>query len=400
MNSPLLTVVITTKNRKETLFYSVKTVLDIDWDDMELIIQDCSDNDEAEELIKSSYSDSRLKYCRSPKGVSMTENWNLAMENVSGKYLTIIGDDDGVLPTIKDITIWANDNNIELVSESNTPRYYWPNFPVNSKKSTFFRNNIATGAIVSLDTEESLKTVSYDRGSSDWTLPRVYYGITKFSILERIKKKTGAFFLTYNPDFYSAYSILIYSKEHYKINFSFAVAGGSASSNSASYSKDKIDIPHFNEYKEYKWPSIFPDTKLVYVTCRESRYKAFQENNREELNENLDLIKLYSVTTSRQLASFFKHWLKLQTALKLKGMNLVIGNAKFFYSLTKRIFYRLLSDKTGTSFWALRRRNKNGQKLQAENIDEACKKYQKKINEEAFIEFKKSTEKFATQPNL
>src|SRR6476661_1863291 len=114
----LLSLVITTKNRKHTLLYSVKTALNIDLNEkeMEVVIQDCSDNDETQQLISEQYQDPRIKYYRSPAGISMTDNWNYAFANVQGEYVCIIGDDDGFLPVIKDVVLWAKSNKISIIS--------------------------------------------------------------------------------------------------------------------------------------------------------------------------------------------------------------------------------------------------------------------------------------------
>ena len=62
--------------------------------------------------------------------VSMTENSNLGMGHVTGKYLTIIGDDDAVLPGIVDVVAcWASKHQYSAVKAKQLSFYRWPNCP-------------------------------------------------------------------------------------------------------------------------------------------------------------------------------------------------------------------------------------------------------------------------------
>src|SRR5687768_13393833 len=97
--SPLLSIIIPTKNRQYTCLYAIESALNMKSDIFEVVVQDCGDTNSLEEAIVSKFgNDNRLKYRYTNTSPSMTENWNLAITHAKGKYICGIGDDDAVLP--------------------------------------------------------------------------------------------------------------------------------------------------------------------------------------------------------------------------------------------------------------------------------------------------------------
>jgi hypothetical protein len=394
----LLSIVVTTKNRKDTLFYSVKTALSIDWTEkeMEIIIQDCSGNDDAEKLIKESYNDDRIKYFRSPEGISMTENWNIAFGNAFGKYICIIGDDDGVLSVIKDVIIWANNNNIELISSMDYPRYYWPNFPDKRKSSLlFYKQKKISGEVIKFNAKKSLIESSYNISGKDSMLPYIYHGIITKRILNEIKKEIGCFTSTYIPDFYLKYASLKFVDYHYKLGFPLTIIGASNISNTAeSVRNNNLQQKHIGEYKNYSLNKIFPNIGIAPVLCSETRYRAFENHGMSHLNKNFDFIKLYAVISIWFPDTFFKNLKKLQTIFAERGVNPVYGNLRYFILLVKRFIYKFISiPNDGTSYFSILKNNFRSNKLRAENISDACLKFQNEINFKGYYRFLKEIEK-------
>ena len=89
-------VLLPTRNRLKYLRYAVDSVLAQDYDNWEIII---SDNDSEEDVFSyiKSLNDSRIKYFRTTTFISVTENWNNAINNSTGDYVIMLGDDDILL---------------------------------------------------------------------------------------------------------------------------------------------------------------------------------------------------------------------------------------------------------------------------------------------------------------
>jgi glycosyltransferase involved in cell wall biosynthesis len=74
------------------------SVLNQPYKDMELVVSDNGSDQETRSIIASFASDKRLKAIRQDAVISVTENWNRALEASNGDYLVMIGDDDCLMP--------------------------------------------------------------------------------------------------------------------------------------------------------------------------------------------------------------------------------------------------------------------------------------------------------------
>ncbi|MCK4296614.1 MAG: glycosyltransferase, partial [Candidatus Marinimicrobia bacterium] len=98
--SPLLSIIIPTRNRQKYAISAITSILSISAPDLELVVQDNSDSRDLEEYIRSNVNDTRLRYNYTSTPQSMIDNFDAAIGLASGKYLCLIGDDDGVNPEI------------------------------------------------------------------------------------------------------------------------------------------------------------------------------------------------------------------------------------------------------------------------------------------------------------
>ena len=124
-NVPLLSIVIPTKNRYETLIPAVMAILhSINDHRVELVIQDNSDNpSEIQKNFFIAFSDGRVKYAHKAGPLSMSENTEAALERAIGEYVTFIGDDDFVAPDILDFVQDFSERGI--LAAIYPPAYYW-----------------------------------------------------------------------------------------------------------------------------------------------------------------------------------------------------------------------------------------------------------------------------------
>ena len=106
-------VLLPTRNGGKYLESCIESVLNQDYEDMELIVFDNANTDNTAEVVNSFSSDKRLKYFRTDSVVSVTDNWNNALKKSSGDYVLMMGDDDFLLPGYFDTldkTITENDS--------------------------------------------------------------------------------------------------------------------------------------------------------------------------------------------------------------------------------------------------------------------------------------------------
>ena len=84
MKNPYFSILIPTKNRSQLLENAVHSVLNQDFSDLEIIVSDNDDGVSKSGSVIEKFSDARIKYKRTG-GLSMVENWQVALEMASGK---------------------------------------------------------------------------------------------------------------------------------------------------------------------------------------------------------------------------------------------------------------------------------------------------------------------------
>jgi hypothetical protein len=89
-------ILLPTRNRLDLLRFAVQSVLDQDYSDWEIIIADNVSSDDVLGFV-GELDDPRIKYICSERLLPVTDNWNLALENSSGDYIVMLGDDDCLL---------------------------------------------------------------------------------------------------------------------------------------------------------------------------------------------------------------------------------------------------------------------------------------------------------------
>ncbi len=95
--APLVSVLLPTRNRLEYLRYAIETVRRQDDGDWELVVSDNDSEEDIEGHVRA-LGDARIRYVRTASFVPVTENWNNALAHSSGRYVVMLGDDDGLMP--------------------------------------------------------------------------------------------------------------------------------------------------------------------------------------------------------------------------------------------------------------------------------------------------------------
>lgn len=89
----MVSVLMSTYNRKDLLPEAIESVLNQSYTDFEFIIIDDGSTDGSEEVIRS-YKDERIRYIRMPDNYYYCYSANYGIQKCSGKYVAIINSDD------------------------------------------------------------------------------------------------------------------------------------------------------------------------------------------------------------------------------------------------------------------------------------------------------------------
>lgn len=295
-SQPLLSIVIPTKNRQHTCLCAIEGALLLKKADIEIIVQDCSDDEILRQQIIDKFgSDSRIIYEYINSKPSMTDNWNKAYENSTGKYIIGIGDDDGILPEVYEVAKWADSNSIDVVGHTEPYSYLWRDYPIKHYQGSLIVREF--NGSVSLN-ENLLDTVNVRSKYADMgyaiDLPMVYHRLISRTLYEKLKSLTGKFLDGTSLDVYSSFTIGLIAEKFIIIDYPFSFKGACASSNSGRIINKK-DKEHFDEFSDVDYPNWMPRIKIVHVSIAESIYRSFKNTNNEHLLPNLSLPYLYAV---------------------------------------------------------------------------------------------------------
>lgn len=228
----MLSILIPTKNRYETLGPVVRTLLDhLPPTGVEIVVEDNSDRSAPEEVAQLLGSDERIVYHHDSVPLSIVENSTKAIEHSSGNYLCFIGDDDLVSPFITQA--------VELMKLRKArcliyppARYWWRSVSFAAetkyqKPGVFWLPVERSGEVRTLRSDAELARVLARGGVSYMDLPRLYHGIVERSVLEEIKRVSGVYLPGSSPDMAFSAALSLVLSEYLHIDYPISVFGAS-----------------------------------------------------------------------------------------------------------------------------------------------------------------------------
>ena len=125
--NPKFFIIIPTRNRFDTLKYSIQTCLNQNYQNLEIIVSDNASSDNTPNILNE-FSDSRLKYQRSEILLPMLYSWEFALSAVKEPgFVHFMGDDNGLtIDAIERVIEVTRQTKLNIVL-SNPIQYTWPN---------------------------------------------------------------------------------------------------------------------------------------------------------------------------------------------------------------------------------------------------------------------------------
>jgi glycosyltransferase involved in cell wall biosynthesis len=237
------TVIIPTRERAETLHYTLRTVVEQEYANLTIIVSDNFSQDNTQEVV-ASFPDPRIQYLNIGKRVSMSENFEFGLNHVSEGFVLFLGDDDGLLPgAIQRVNKIVEETGMRAVT-SGIAQYVWPNHPderSRNKMSWSIRDDVEIRR-----SSEWMRNVLSFRSLYTFDLPGLYCGFVHIDVIGSMKKD-GVFFLSQTPDAYSAFACAVALDTYAFSHRPFAIHGASGRSNGASYfhKQDKSESKKF-----------------------------------------------------------------------------------------------------------------------------------------------------------
>jgi len=94
---PLVSIAIPTMNRRHDLPTSIGSILNQNYQNIEIIISDNGSTDDTPAYCRElAEEDSRVRYLRHEQNIGFMANWNFVLQQAEGKYFMWLGDDDWI----------------------------------------------------------------------------------------------------------------------------------------------------------------------------------------------------------------------------------------------------------------------------------------------------------------
>jgi glycosyltransferase involved in cell wall biosynthesis len=245
-----LTICIPTRNRQRYCIEAIKAIAASEGTDFDVIVADNSDDPEImKQFFANEFSDSRFRLLPSRDQVlSMIDNWERTMEEVTGRWVSFIGDDDHIDPRVVGLLrrYEREHKDVDAVGWSRM-HYSWPD-----------NRLLSTLAIVPCahDTHIASKALLQDhlyKWSERSKRPScgfgIYHGALRRSLMEKIKRKCGnRYFEHPTVDFENSCKVIHLAKKLIYCQRPFSVLGACAASNSAvtqSFEVEKQRVQQF-----------------------------------------------------------------------------------------------------------------------------------------------------------
>jgi glycosyltransferase involved in cell wall biosynthesis len=283
---PLLSILIATRNRIPYCISSIKTILSFNYDNFELVVQDNSDSLELRQYVEEKITDKRLIYNYTPPPFSSIDNFNAVIGLANGKYLCMIGDDDGINPEIISLVEWANRNSIQAITPGLNVLFRWPDACVYIKglenENGNFEIREISGQISYINAGNALKKLMTN-GTQNYLsikLPKLYHGIVLKSVLYNIKEKTGHFVGGLSPDIYLSVAISSIIEKYVLIDYPITIPGVCAEPFKRGHLtkfKSLEDAPHFRNRGKYEWSQDVPAYYSANTIWADSALAAIRE---------------------------------------------------------------------------------------------------------------------------
>jgi glycosyltransferase involved in cell wall biosynthesis len=198
---PRFSILLPTRERADTLRFALKTAVAQDFGDVEILVHESGDDPRTAEVV-AEVGDHRTRHVKTFEPVAMKENWERAVAAAAGDYLTIIGDDDGIIPGACSEAGQILDRYPVDVLTWRPAAYFWPESAI-----TVLQNRLQAympKAGFELQDPRTLLHLAYHFREHHYTMPMMLHSFVGRPLVDRVIEGLGSYFSSAAPDIASA----------------------------------------------------------------------------------------------------------------------------------------------------------------------------------------------------
>jgi len=253
-SSMKISIIIPTRERAEYLHYAIQTALEIEDKNLEIIVCDNASQDNTEVIVKN-FSDPRIIYVNTGTRLSMRENFNRALNESSGDYVIVFGDDDGIVPKqFKYLRQLLETHRPDGLSW-NPATYGWPIAEYGNKSGgvRFYRHSVY-GIPYFYDPKvrnfDALMSCQLNYLTPE--TPSIYHGCVSRAYLDRVAPKKGLYIDSVIPDVNFQYRAILSGGNFLHADHPFSINGHSPVSNGGAQKGFAHDDPKAKPAKQFE----------------------------------------------------------------------------------------------------------------------------------------------------
>ena len=246
MTHPVISIVIPTRDRPDTLRLCLAALRLQPCEDVEILVQDNASAPITRQIIEEAANlDHRIVYRRSDARLSQRANFEAGLAAASGDYLGIIGDDDGFC---LGRFVWLS--GLLRAQKPDAVRwpaltYIWPN--LSAKNLGFFQFTFRKmmGGWALKPTKYLARQIAQAKMKGSWDSILVYHGLISRTLYQVMREQSGGTFFKYHiPDVY-VHNVLPFiadarlSGTYIEVTHPVAIYGLSGSSSGSSWYAEK-----------------------------------------------------------------------------------------------------------------------------------------------------------------
>ncbi|HEY1189039.1 MAG TPA: glycosyltransferase family 2 protein [Gemmata sp.] len=226
MSAVRFSVVIPTRERAGTLRYALRTCLDQQFDDYEVVVSDNFSSPATKAVVDEARSP-KVRYVRTPEPLALTDSWEFGLSHARGEYVLLIGDDDGVLPHgLNELDALLRETRAKAL-RWDAVFYTWPTVALEGQ-GDYLRVPMGQ-KLVERRAREVIPAVV--AGTECYTeLPMVYNAAVHRDVLDELRARTGRVFPHQYPDVYSGMAVAHVVGSYFSTTVPMTVSGQSGAS--------------------------------------------------------------------------------------------------------------------------------------------------------------------------
>lgn len=190
--SPKFSIVIPTRNRAGLLRHALATALAQTHDDYEVVVSDNASADDTRSVAEA-VGDPRVRYVRSDTPLSNAGSWEFAVGHAEGEWVTVLGDDDGFVPSLLDRVEHRLESEA-LVVGWKTAFYVHPDtdppWPVEAERNVLTVHPFS-GEAITVEAEDQLQRLFARREIEP--IPSLRDCFVHHSLLDELRRSGGVF---------------------------------------------------------------------------------------------------------------------------------------------------------------------------------------------------------------